>query len=540
MLALQLDSQKLYQEIAVYGARLLDAEQALVYSMVDNRYQREAWFPASAPDWPPAESFPEAAIEAIRNQHPVLTQPALQRPPLGRRQQTGSQKVRNSILAPMIGTQNNVLGILEFRNKKRGAFFDQSDLMLAELLARMATSAVDRGRLFGRMEEWSQSIEMLLAFNATVNQHLRPQEMVRQLVVNATGFVDADGGIAGLAIYEGNQIAMEADGFYFGQRWYPFTRRWKLGEGVPGGVLQTEFPILIENYRTSPIAEKELGHQFDLGPCICVAIKNAAEKVLGFFQLHRRTDQPNFTWQEAALLETLGNTAAVAIENARLVKSLELKNEQVKNLSAANVRQLELERQHIARELHDETGQVLVGLKLQLQLLAQRLPADQQDAKQEIGSLQTQISEAAVRLKNLAKLLRPPTLDELGFEATLRQLVADYRKQVQIQVQLTFTSCLKLTPETETALYRIVQEGLTNIAKHASATNVQIRVGDERDRVFLEIVDDGHGFDLSQSPTGLGLVGIRERAKMLDGEFEIESRLETGTRIRVSRIMPQE
>ena len=427
--------------------------------------------------------------------------------------------------------------MIEVQNKRRGAFFVEEDLKVALTIARVATSAVDRARLFHRIEDWSRSIEMLLSFNATVNQHLQPQEMVRQLVVNAAGFIDADGGAAGIAIGSEADSVMECDGLYYDGVWHPYLRRWKSGEGVPGTVLQTEFPLLIENYRQHPLADSQLVNRFEVGACICVAIKNAAERVLGFFKLYRQPNKPAFTWQEAALLESLGNTVAVAIENARLVKSLELKNEQVKNLSAAHVRRLEEERQHIARELHDETGQVLVGLKLRLQLLARNLAPEQTTARQELDVLREQVGQATMRLKDLAKRLRPPTLDELGFEATVRQLIAEYRQQVSFFIQLTVRDKPELSKEAETALYRIVQESLTNIVKHAEATNVEIEFGRSTDGyAYLTIEDDGLGFDLQGQTAGLGLVGIRERVKMLGGLVEFFSQRERGTRIEVRQI----
>ena len=524
--SMQLDQKRLFQDIAFEAARTLEAEQVLVYSLIDNRVHREAWHPSSDTDWPAVESLPQEAIRAMRHLEPVLT----------KHEQTGANRVRNSMFVPLVGTQNRLMALIEFRNKSHGAFFHQHDLALAICFGRIATSAVDRARLFGRIEEWSQSIETLLCFNAAVNQHLMPEDLVRQLVLNASGFIDADGGAAGIAVQNESGLGMECDGFYFDRAWHPYTRRWLANEGIPGTVLQTEFPLLINDYANHPLADPELAAKFDVGCCICIAIKNPTEQVHGFFELHRRVGKPAFTWQDAAVLESLGNTAAVAIENARLVKSLEMKNEQVKNLSAAHVRRMEQERQHIARELHDETGQVLIGLKLRLQLLSGNLLPEQVVAKRELENLQEQLSDAAVQLRDLAKRLRPPTLDALGFKATLRQLLMDYRKQVDFEVNLEIESPLELSKEAETALYRIVQESLTNVAKHACASNVQIRIFERDGLPAVSIRDDGCGFDLQQATNGLGLIGIRERVKMLGANVAIHSAKGKGTQIEVNRI----
>ncbi|MCU0706821.1 MAG: GAF domain-containing sensor histidine kinase [Pirellula sp.] len=524
--ALELDSSKLFQRIALECIDGLSAERCIVWSVVDGRLRRECWYPESDTDWPPIEQFPDEGLRAYRHLEPVLSQPFSSAP-----------SVRNAMYVPMVGTQHRLLGLIEIQNKRHGAFFHEQDLRTATCLARIATSAVDRARLFGRIEEWSKSVEKLLSFNATVNQHLQPREMVRQLVVNAAGFIDADGGAAGIAIHSDAEITMECDGLYFDNQWFSFLRRWRSGEGIPGTVLQTEFPLLIEDYRKHPLADPELSTRFEIGSCICVAIIQASGSVLGFFKLYRRPDKPAFSWQEAALLESLGNTVAVAIENARLVKSLERKNEQVKNLSAGHVRRLEEERQHIARELHDETGQVLIGLKLRLQHLSRNLLPEQLQVREDLDSLREQVGVATVRLKDLAKRLRPPTLDELGFEATVRQLVMEYHQSVDFRIQLSFQEQLCLSKERELALYRILQESLTNIVKHAKAKNVRILVGHSEDGLgFVTIEDDGEGFDRSQPTEGLGLVGIRERVKMLGGIVSVQSKKNSGTRIDVRQI----
>jgi signal transduction histidine kinase len=541
----QLDFRELMREIARQGYEILRADQVIVYSNVDGRLQWEATFPISSEETQvrSRESLSpvDKALGGISDGGEAGSASEANhwcakylRSKICTHFDSPSPAVQTTIHVPFITTQNRVLGVVEFRNKRTGGVFTEHDLQLAECLSQIATSAIDRARLFYRMEEWQRAIETLLSFNATVNQHLEPEEMVRELVANVTGFLEADGGVAGIVIRDDTGLIATCDSFYFDGQWFDYRRRWRAKEGIPGIVLETEFPFLINDYQLNEAADPYLVDAFGIGSCICVPIKNAGEEVLGFFKLHRRSGQPEFSWQDAAFLESLGNTAAVAIENARLMKSLEMKNAQIKKLSQDHVRRLEMERQHIARELHDETGQVLIGLKLRLQVLAGLLTADQSDAKQELSALRMQVNDATAQLKDLAKRLRPPTLDELGFEATLRQLVAEFRRQVDFGIRLEIQSAPLLPSEAETALYRIAQESLTNVAKHAGASQVVIKFFRHREQQVFSIHDNGRGFDVEATTSGLGLIGIHERVKMLGGKVRIESRPEFGTQLDIT------
>ncbi len=517
--SLALDLKALYGEIANHVRGILCADQVAFYSNADNQLVNEAQSP----------NVQSQTLVPNENVHWCIQylEPKIDNAPTG-------VDVRNSICVPLVGTQNRVLGVIEARNKRTGGLFTEHDQRVATCLARIACSSVDRGRLFYRIEEWGKSIETLLSFNATVNQHLEPREMVHELVVNVTGFLDADGGAAGIVIREDSQVYAVSDSFYYDGKTHDYPRRWKTNEGIPGTVVETEFPLLINDYASHELSDPQLVADFDIGSCICVSIKNAKEEVLGFFKLHRRTGEPEFTWQDAAFLESLGNTAAVAIENARLVRSLEIKNEQIKNLSQGHVRRLEEERQHIARELHDQTGQVLVGLNLRLQVLSGMLSEEQAGAKEELSGLRAQLNQAATQLKDMAKRLRPPTLDELGFEASLRQLVSEYRRQVDFSITVRFHSEPVLSKEAETALFRIAQECLTNVTKHSGASAVEISFADYGQNQQFSVRDNGRGFDSHGSTNGLGLIGMKERVKMLDGTILIESSRQLGTNIRIT------
>jgi len=447
---------------------------------------------------------------------------------------------RNALCVPMLNHQGYVVGAVQVQNHRSAGGFSTQDLSVAETLAIQAAIGVERSRLFDRMQEWSQSLEILLAFNAAVNQHLNPSELVRRLVEHAARFLKADGAFAGLALpVEGAaKLVMSAEAYWNRGEWQEWRRNWDPLEGLPGHVLENEFPYLSNEYPEDKIADADLLTRFEVQRALCVPIKDVEECVLGFFELHRGSNQPAFTWQDAAFVESLANTTAVAIRNAQLIKALEIKSaaleikgEQVRALSAYNLLRLEEERKHIARELHDEAGQALIAIQLGLQVLARQVPSD---LRSEMAQLGMQVSHSTKLLGNLARRLRPPTLDRLGLHGALRQLALDYQERLGTPIVLDLsTTCERLPKAAELALYRIAQEALTNTVKYAEATRVDVMLVEDGGDVLLSIRDDGKGFDDAAQHTGLGLMGMKERADMLPGRFEVRSRPGFGTEILV-------
>ncbi len=203
----------------------------------------------------------------------------------------------------------------------------------------------------------------------------------------------------------------------------------------------------------------------------------------------------------------------------------------------------EQERQRIARELHDETSQVLTSLLISLTLLEESV--ETQEARERIADTRALAHSTLRAIRNLSIDLRPSALDDLGLLPALRWYVKEYQKKCSIDVEFHATGFKERLPaEMETALYRIVQECLTNTAKHANANRVTITLKEETDRVYARITDDGEGFDyeaLLRTPgqeRGLGLAGMNERAVLLDGTLNIHSTFERGTIIEVSIPLP--
>lgn len=196
-----------------------------------------------------------------------------------------------------------------------------------------------------------------------------------------------------------------------------------------------------------------------------------------------------------------------------------------------SIRAQEEERRRIARELHDETAQALTGLSLGLGRI--EAATDFEAARSEARRLGGEVVEAMRELRRIAMRLRPSTLDDLGLTAALEQLVEDSPAGETIRVAFRHpTFERRLDPALETTIYRVVQEALTNAARHAGASAIEVELAEADGQVIASVSDDGHGFDVGAAPAGgLGLGGMRERAELIGGELTIDSALGRGTEV---------
>lgn len=542
VLAQQTDTPALVDALAKQVIRLVVALRARVYLIVDDQVQlaatathRSVGEPTTAEPSASARASVSLSTDATPTDatlNDMLPSDEVETVALVRRTQR-AQITALRLTVPVCDHHRRVIAVIvAVRGPGRPAF-DAVDEQLLQTLAHSAAVGLDRAKLYERLIEWNRSMEMLLGLNAALNQHLGPSELMRQLVEHAGRALQADAGYAGLAVREprGECVGMETERYWSAGEWREWPRSWPRGVGLPGWVLETEFPYFSNDYLADPLAEPDLPV---VGRAICVPIKNERAEVLGFIELHRASAGSAFSWHDAAVLESLGNMAALTLENALLWRSLEATNRQLQAVSAANVERLESERQHIARELHDETGQALIGIKLGLQAVAGLVPAEMVEVRAELDLLRQQVNEATSRIKHLARQLRPPTLDQCGLSTALGQLVEDYHRRSGVRVELALEDAgVRLCSAWETAIYRIAQEALTNAIKHAQASIVRLRLKQEAGVVCFCVSDDGVGFDAKTAHRGLGLLGMRERVAVLGGEFELVTRPGQGTTITI-------
>jgi PAS domain S-box-containing protein len=253
-------------------------------------------------------------------------------------------------------------------------------------------------------------------------------------------------------------------------------------------------------------------------------------RVIGALGLSRDQAGRSYTPDDQVLLQDLADRAALTIENARLFEQVQDARERLQALSRRLLEVQETERRHIARELHDEVGQVLTGLKLLLDMNG-RLPAE--TAKSHLSEAQQLINELMERVDELSLDLRPAMLDDLGLLPTLLGHFERYTQRTQIQVtfQQTGLAGRRFSPDIETTVYRLIQEALTNVARHAEVSEVTIRLWVGLDTLGVEIVDRGIGFDPRSTGASTGLSGMRERVVLLGGQLAIESAPGRGTYI---------
>jgi signal transduction histidine kinase len=267
--------------------------------------------------------------------------------------------------------------------------------------------------------------------------------------------------------------------------------------------------------------------------------------LVGVLNVHTRLRR-EFTAADTDLLRSVAGLVAGAIENARLHLRLAEREEALEQFAERTVEWQEHERRRLAGEIHDGISQRIVSLFFHLSAAADAIPDDPEIAAEQVALAQELATAALDETRSAIAGLRPPILDDLGLAASLESLGHSF-PQLDVQVEATRS---RMAEHLETAVYRTAQEALQNVAKHANARNVRIRLYLQRDRMVLEVTDDGAGFDPAaiggasgavtggtlggSEPTGFGLAAMRERAELLGGKLELASAPGRGTTVRLT------
>ncbi len=426
-----------------------------------------------------------------------------------------------------------IIGFLNIYSEQVGGLsWEMTDLL--EAFAAHAVVAIQNAELYRAELDARQTTEVLAEASMALAHTLNLDTVVSRLLDY----------LARLVPYDSAAVLLSQDPTHLSVRAARGYERWAdsqelLAATIDFGAIQPihqvltgKASILIADTRMQPDWQHPVGAEQVLG-WLGVPLLSG-DQVIGLCGLDK-TQAGFFTPQHVQLAEALIGQAAVAIQNAWLFEQVRAGRERLRSLSRRLVEVQETERRYIARELHDEAGQALTSLMVGLRLLER--DADRPEAVVAgAAELKRMVDGVLEDLHRLAMDLRPASLDHLGLVAALRQYLEAVSERHGLVAQFeTVRFSERLPPDVETALYRIVQEALTNVIRHAQATRVDVLLEQRGDKLIVLVEDNGIGFDPVTTMRGghLGLVGMRERTEMLGGTLVLESAAGAGTTLLV-------
>ncbi|MBX5468703.1 MAG: GAF domain-containing sensor histidine kinase [Thermoleophilaceae bacterium] len=415
--------------------------------------------------------------------------------------------------------------------EKEGGEFDEADEQVATVLAEWASVAIGNARLYEHVESRRAELERtVLRLEATtaIARALGGEtslERVLELIVKR-GRALLDARTLVIMLLEDDELVASAAAGEVAEGGR--GARLPLAGSTSGEVLRSGRPRLIRDPARLRVPPERLGvRQPRFALIVPMTFRGRAVGVLAAFD--RLGDGPVFDSDDESLLVSFAASAATAVATARSVEEARLRD----SIAAA-----EQERRRWARELHDETLQALAAL--QILVSSARKAGDPAAMAAALEQAAEQIAQEIQSLRTLITELRPAALDEYGIVPALDNLTERVAavNGLAIEKHVELGPDERLDGDLETTVYRVVQEALTNVAKHARAENVHISIGRRDGRLEVIVEDDGHGFAPHTAQQGFGLVGMRERVSIVGGTLEVRSS-PTGTRVHALIPVPE-
>jgi signal transduction histidine kinase len=423
-----------------------------------------------------------------------------------------------SFLGVPITVRGEAWGNLYLTEKTTAEEFSEEDEQAAVILADWAAIAIDHSRLYASVDARRKELERaVLRFEATAT------------IANAVGAEPDLGRLLELVVKRGRALVEARDVLVLLLDDHELVLAGAAGESaahvgrrLPADVTPyAEAMARREPLRLAALSEQvrePLVHLGVIEACAALVVPLVYRGVpLGVLTvLDRLTGDGVFSADDESLMNAFAASTATAVATARTVTSERLR----RSIEAA-----EAERRRWARELHDETLQGLAALKVQL--AGARTLDDVEGMRAAIDGAVEHVSEEIADLRSLITDLRPAALDELGLLPALESLAERVRTvhgiEVALRVELDGGEDRRLPSEVEIAAYRIVQEALTNVGRHARARRADVLVEEAHGELHVRVVDDGLGFDAAGGANGFGLLGMSERAELLGGEVSVEA-----------------
>jgi signal transduction histidine kinase len=424
--------------------------------------------------------------------------------------------VMRTFLGVPIMLRGVAYGNLYLTEKEGGADFVEEDEELVMLLAAQAAVAVENARLYESATAWSQQLESLNEIGGALVGELQLEPLLDLVVRRLRELIDAR--VVAIALPSGDMLRIAAsDG--------EGASAIEAVESLPADsktarVLERGRSEHVDSLLEDPEVDQNVTRRLEASTGLYVPLL-VRERAIGVLVAHDKIGpDPRFTSADLRLAEQFTTRAAIAVDLSHRVA-----RDALRRVVAGQ----ELERRRLARELHDETGQALTSILLGLRAVEESQGADAM--RKAANDLRELVVATLQDVRRLAVQLRPKALDDFGLAPALERLTQTFAEATELHVDVEARLGEERLPaEVETTLYRIVQEALTNVVKHAEASNVSILLVRRDGTATVVIEDDGKGFDPEHVREGrVGLLGMRERVELHDGRLTIESVPGSGT-----------
>src|SRR5215210_2206685 len=403
-----------------------------------------------------------------------------------------------------------------YLTEKAGSQFSAEDQELVETLASQAAVAIENARLYEDATKWSAQLEALNEVGTALAAEIELPRLLKLICRRLRGLIGARVVTIALSAPDGNLRIEAADGVRADEL---IGLQLERAGSKSGRVLERRQAERVDALADDPEVDQQATRPLDARTGLYVPLI-AGARPIGVIVAHDQGgEDPRFGDDDLRLAETFAARAAVAVDLSARAATDALRRV---------VEAQELERRRLARELHDQTGQELTSVLLGLKAVEDAAGDEARDTA--LQTVRAQVVETLHDVRRLAVELRPKALDDWGLSSALERLTQTFADQTGLELDLeSGLGEERFASDVETALYRMVQEALTNVVKHAQARSVSIVLARSRNAVTVVIEDDGRGFDPAARAEGMGLDGMRERLGLVGGKLKIESRPGAGT-----------
>jgi len=404
-----------------------------------------------------------------------------------------------------------------YLTEKANGHFTAEDEELVETLASQAAVAIENARLYEDSTNWSAQLEALNEVGTALAAEIELPRLLKLICRRLRDLIGARVVTIALLAPDGTLRIEAADGVGADDI---LGLQLEHAGSKSGRVLERRRAERVDSLADDPEVDQQATRPLDARTGLYVPLI-AGARPIGVIVAHDQGgEDPRFGDDDLRLAETFAARAAVAVDLSARAATDALRRV---------VEAQELERRRLARELHDQTGQELTSVLLGLKAVEEA--NGDVERTEALAAVREQVVETLHDVRRLAVELRPKALDDFGLVPALERLRVTFAEQTGMRVDLESRLRERLPADVETALYRIVQEALTNIVKHAQANSVGIVLARQGDMVTALVEDDGRGFSRDGGAEGLGLLGMGERLALLGGKLKVESSPGAGTTI---------